>query len=253
MNELIKVDTNQDRPTVLGRGLHEFLEVGTPYHIWFPRMCEYGFVENVDYQAFEQKCSKPTGGRPSLDHQLTIDMAKEISMLQRTERGKQARQYFISIEKKWNSPEAIMARALQIANRQLEDAKGQLALLETKNQALLEQAEEDRPKVLFAHSVQASKTSVLVREMAKILRQNSIETGERRLYAWLRDNGYLIKKSGSDYNMPTQRSMELGIFEIKESTVNAPDGTVLIARTPKVTGKGQIYFVNKFKQEEAGA
>ena len=205
MKELIKVNTSSDRPTVTGRALHEFLEVETDYPHWFSRMCGYGFSEGIDFQTF---LTESTGGRPAQDAQLTIDMAKELCMIQRTERGKQARQYFLEVERKWNSPEAIMARALQMAHKQLEDTKGQVALLQSENKSLIDQAEADRPKVLFAYSVQASKTSVLVRELAKILHQNGIDIGEKRLFTWLRENGYLIKQKGSDYNMPTQRSME---------------------------------------------
>lgn len=112
MNELIKVTYNNDRPAVSARELHDFLEVKTAYKDWFPRMCEYGFTEGEDFCSF---LSESTGGRPAQDAILTIDMAKELCMIQRNEKGKQARQYFIQIEKDWNSPEKIMARALQIA------------------------------------------------------------------------------------------------------------------------------------------
>lgn len=120
--ELIKITTNENgEQLVSGRELHEFLEVGTPYHIWFPRMVDYGFSENVDFITFEQKCSKPSGGRPLHDHAMTLDMAKEISMIQRTEKGKQARQYFIQVEKEYkeiqrklpNTREAIQQLLLQ--------------------------------------------------------------------------------------------------------------------------------------------
>lgn len=110
--------------------------------------------------------------------------------------------------------------------------------------------EEQKPKVLFADAVTASKTSILIGELAKILRQNGINIGQNRLFQWLRDNGYLIKRKGSDYNMPTQYSMELGLFEVKETTITHSDGHISISKTPKVTGKGQIYFINKFKEME---
>ncbi len=104
----------------MGRDLHEVLEVETPYHKWFPRMCEYGFTENTDFVTVGQKCPIANGGyQEKKDHQLTIDMAKEICMIQRSEKGKQCRQYFIELEKQWNSPEAIMARALKIANNKI--------------------------------------------------------------------------------------------------------------------------------------
>ena len=108
------------------------------------------------------------------------------------------------------------------------------------------QIEQDRPKVTFANAVTASKTSILVGELAKILKQNGIDTGERRLFDWMRKHGYLIRRSGTDYNAPTQRSMEMGLFEVKESTIHHNDGSVTVTRTTKVTGKGQQYFTNLF-------
>lgn len=117
MNELIKITYNNDRPAVSARDLHDFLEVKTAYKDWFPRMCEYGFTEGEDFCSF---LSESTGGRPAQDAVLTIDMAKELCMIQRNEKGKQARQYFLQIEKDWNSPEKVMARALQIAGDKLK-------------------------------------------------------------------------------------------------------------------------------------
>ena len=120
MNELITVNYDNNRPTVLGRDLHELLEVESNYTTWFKRMCEYGFTEGTDFIPFLEES---TGGRPSQDHQLTIEMAKELCMLQRTEKGKQARQYVIELEKAWNSPEKVMARALQIANQEIKSLR----------------------------------------------------------------------------------------------------------------------------------
>ena len=233
MNEIIKVNYENDRPTVLARELHEFLEVKTAFKDWFPRMCEYGFSEGIDFSSF---LSESSGGRPAQDAQLTIEMAKEICMLQRNERGKQARQYFIQLEKDWNSPEKVMARALQIADKRIK--------------ALEVKVEEQKPKVLFAESVEAAKTSILIGELAKLLKQNGINIGQNRLFEWLRNNGYLIRRQGSDYNMPTQRAMEMGLFEIKETTITHSDGHIHVSKTPKVTGKGQVYFVNLFLSRE---
>ena len=245
MNELIKVNyDNADRPTVSGRELHEALEVKTAYKDWFPRMCEYGFTEGVDFNLliFEQVRTEGTRQvkREIEDHQLTIPMAKELCMLQRTDKGKQMRQYFIAVEEQWNSPDAIMARALQMSNAKLKQ-------LETQCLQLEQQAEENKPKVIFADSVAASKSSILVREFAKICKQNGIEVGEKRLFEWLRENGYLIRKVGSDYNAPTQRAMEQGLFEVKETAVTHASGRISTERTPKITGKGQIFFLNKLK------
>ena len=230
MNELIKITTNEvGEPTVLGRELHEFLGVKTLYKDWFPRMVEYGFTEGKDFSSF---LSESTGGRPSTDHFLTIDMAKEICMIQRTEVGKQARQYFIQVEKDYNSPEKIMARALRIAEKELSTLKLDV--------------ERMKPKEIFADSVASSHTSILIGELAKILKANGYETGQKRLFETFRQDGFLIKRKGSDYNMPTQKAMELGLFEIKETVINNPDGSIRVSKTTKVTGKGQIYFVNHY-------
>ena len=240
MNDLIKVNyTESEQPTVSGRELHEALGVETPYHKWFPRMAEYGFAENVDYAVTDKNVHNSNGGKQTvIDHQLTIPMAKEICMIQRSEKGKQFRQYFIEIENRWNTPEAVMARALQMANRKIDEIKNANVLLEQK-------IEEDKPKVIFADSVSAAQTSILVGDLAKLIKQNGINIGQNRLFEWLRDNGYLIK-GGSSKNMPTQKAADMGLFEVKESTVNNPDGSVRVTKTTKVTGKGQVYFINKF-------
>ena len=115
-----------------------------------------------------------------------------------------------------------------------------------KNKVLEADNQRMKPKEIFADAVSTSHTSILIGDLAKLLKQNGIETGQKRLFDWLRENGYLIKRKGSDWNMPTQKSMDLGLIEIKESTVNNPDGSVRINKTPKVTGKGQQYFINKF-------
>ena len=242
MNEIIKVNYDNDRPTVLARDLHGFLEVKTAFKDWFPRMCEYGFSQGVDFNPLKNEQVRLEGDRQVTrmidDAQLTIEMAKEICMLQRNDRGKQARQYFIQLEKDWNSPEKVMARALQIADKKIKR-------LET-------QIEEDRPRVLFAGAVETSKSSILIGELAKIIKQNGIKIGPIRLFEWMRQNGYLIRRNGSDYNMPTQRAMEMGLFEIKETSIVHADGHTSISKTPKVTGKGQVYFVDLFLSGKAG-
>ena len=165
------------------------------------------------------------------DYQLTIECAKEICMLQRNERGKQARQYFIQLEKDWNSPEKVMARALQIADQKIHHLETRVA--------------EMKPKELFADAVSAAKSSILVGDLAKLLKQNGVDIGQKRLFQWLREKGYLIKQQGASWNMPTQRSMEQGLFEVKETTITHSDGHISISKTVKVTGKGQVYFINK--------
>lgn len=182
---------------------------------------------------------------PQIQHdaQLTIEMAKEICMLQRNERGKQARQYFIQLEKDWNSPELVMARALKMAN-------SRIGSLEERTIHLEQKIEQDRPKVVFADAVSVSKGVILIGDLAKILRQNGVEMGQTRLFQWLRENGYLIKQKGSSYNMPTQKSMELGLFKIKETCVTHSDGHTTLNRTTKVTGKGQVYLVSKILEKK---
>lgn len=231
---------NADRPTVSGRELWEALEVKTAYKDWFPRMCEYGFSEGVDFNPLNFEQVRMEGqrkvSREITDHQITIPMAKELCMLQRTEKGKFWRQYFINVEEKWNSPEAIMARALQLSNVKMKQ-------LETTVSDLQKQMEQDKPKVLFADSVTASSSSILIGELAKLIKQNGVDMGQKRLFQWMRENGYLIKRCGSEYNLPTQRSMERGLMEIKETSV-IHSGYTTISKTPKVTGKGQVYFIN---------
>lgn len=238
MNEIIKVTLDDEHdPIVSGRQLHEALGVNSNYTTWFDRMTEYGFVENQDYVLLSNFGNQTgRGGHNKVDHALKLDMAKEIAMIQRTDRGKEVRQYFIQIEKDFNSPEKIMARALLLADKKIQK-------LET-------QIETDKPKVLFADAVSASHSSILVGELAKLISQNGYKIGANRLFAWLRENGYLIKRKGSDWNMPTQRSMEMGLFEIKETNIQHPDGHVTITKTSKVTGKGQQYFINKFLDDD---
>ena len=246
MNELIKINyENADRPTVLGRDLHEVLEIKTEYKKWFERMTEYGFTENEDYLRVSQKCPTPGGVQNITNHQLTIEMAKEICMIQRTDKGKQCRQYFLELEKAWNTPEMVMGRALKIAQNQLDSLKGE-------NLKLTEKIKEDKPKVLFADAVETAHTSILVGDLAKLIKQNGVDIGQKRLFEYLRENGYLIK-NGSSKNMPTQKSMDMKLFEVKERTINNPDGTVRITKTTKVTGKGQTYFINKFLGETKSA
>jgi len=228
--QLVTLNENQE-PIVSGRRLHKELGVQTEYKKWFGRMAEYGFTEGNDFVRVTQKWDTPGGIQNVTDHALKLDMAKEIAMIQRTEKGKQVRQYFIQVERDYNSPEKIMARALNIANTRL-------SLLETT-------VEQMKPKALFADAVAASKTSILIGELAKIITQNGYNIGQNRLFGWLRDRGYL-HRGGSSRNLPTQRYMEMGLFEIKETTHTNPDGTVLITKTTKVTGKGQQYFINKF-------
>lgn len=237
MNELLNV--NPDNQTVSARELHEKLNIGTQYTKWFERMCEYGFSENEDFKAISQKRLTAQGNETTyIDHEISLDMAKHICMIQRTPEGKAVRQYLIDLEKAWNSPEQVYARALKMADTEIAKLKGDNSLLIADNERM-------KPKEIFADAVATSKTSILIGDLAKLICQNGYQIGQKRLFSWMRENGYLIK-SGSSMNMPIQRYVEQGLFEVKESNVQNPDGSVRITKTTKVTGKGQIYFVNKF-------
>lgn len=265
MTDLIQISYNSDRPTVLGRDLHERLSIKTRYNDWFARMCEYGFAENEDYIAvtqkrvtnnpkddsnplnFEQKegegfysnLSKTSGGRPATDHQMTLDMAKQICMIQRTDEGRRYREYFLEVEKRWNDPQAVMARSLLYAKKQLDSVTSELA------EANAEIAEL-RPKAVYAEAVITSETSILIGTLAKILVQNGININQNKLFEWMRQNGYLMSAKGTRYNLPTQSAMDDRLFEIKTHVYVTTSGNVKTTYTPVVTGKGQVHFINKF-------
>lgn len=238
---LIPINYEGEQPTVSARDLHEALEIKSKYADWFKNMSAYGFVENMDYFTFSKNLEN--GGR-TIDHNISVDMAKQICMIQRSEKGKLYRQYFIDLEKAWNTPEQVMARALKLADRTIDTLK-------EDNKKLIEENERMKPKEIFADAVSASTSSILIGDLAKLLRQNGVDTGQKRLFEQLRNEGYLMK-TGSSRNMPTQRYVADGLFQIKETVISNPDGSVRMTKTTKVTGKGQQYFLNKYlKKEEA--
>lgn len=202
--------------------------------------------KKIDFKTcFPKMESESHGGQNMIDHEISIDMAKQICMIQRSEKGKQYRQYFIDLEKAWNTPEQVMARALKLADRTIDNLK-------EDNKKLIEDNERMRPKEIFADAVSASNSSILIGDLAKLLRQNGVDTGQKRLFEQLRNEGYLMK-TGSSRNMPKQKYVENGFFQIKETVISNPDGSVRMTKTTKVTGKGQQYFLNKYLgTEEAG-
>lgn len=242
MNELILINYEGEQPTVSARDLHEGLEIKSNFTTWFERMKEYGFTETDYKKCFPNLESGCNGGQNMIDYQISVDMAKQICMIQRSEKGRQYRQYFLDLEKAWNTPEQIFARALKMAEKTI-------AKLKDTNKSLVEKIEADRPKTIFADAVSTSHTSILIGDLAKLICQNGVQTGQKRLFQWMRENGYLMK-TGASYNMPMQRYIEQGLFEVKESSVQNPDGSVRVTRTTKVTGKGQLYFINKFLGNE---
>ncbi len=238
MNELINITLNENHePVVSARDLHKGLEVKSKYNDWLKRMLDYGFSEGTDFVAIAQKKVTAQGNQSEfIEHVFNLDSAKEIAMIQRNDKGKEVRKYFIQVEKDFNSPEKIMARALLMADKKVHHLEAQI--------------EADKSKVLFANAVEASASSILIGDFAKILRQNGYNIGQNRLFEWLRNNGFLIRKRGESYNMPTQRSMDMSLFEVKERTHHEPNGSIRISKTTKMTGKGQTYFINKFLNED---
>lgn len=237
MNELINVTLNENNePIISARQLHKTLEVKTRFSQWVEQNFKM-FKENEDFTSVVGTTLVNNGAvRELQDYAVTIRMAEHLAMMSKTSKGHEVREYFIQIEKDYNSPEKIMARALLMADKKVHKLEAQI--------------EADKPKVLFADAVSASHTSILVGELAKLISQNGYKIGANRLFAWMRENGYLIKRKGSDWNMPTQRSMDLKLFEIKETNVQHADGHISVNKTPKVTGKGQQYFINKFLSED---
>ena len=238
MKELIKVDYNSERPTVNGRELHEALKIGTPYDKWFPRMCEYGFFEGIDFSTF---LSESTGGRPATNHQLTIDMAKQLCMIQRTDLGQMFRKYFIQIEKQWNSPEAVMARALQFANNKL-------AVVEKENLKLLntvalqsQQIAEMKPKVSYYDVVLNCKDLLSMRAIAKDYGKSA-----QWMNNFLHDLGVQFKQS--DIWLLYQKYAEEGYTSTKTHNYLGTDG----ANHSKVhtywTQKGRLFIYDLMKQ-----
>jgi anti-repressor protein len=242
-NGIVPVYESENGATVDARTLHNGLNVGKDFSTWIKdRLEKYGFVEGDSYSPYLGDRSDGLPGKPKTEYALTLDCAKEIAMAESTEQGHIVRKYFIGVEKEWNSPAKLMARALVLANAELSNVMQENSVLNSK-------IEQDKPKVLFADSVATAKTSILIGELAKIIRQNGVDTGEKRLFEWLRQNGYLISRYGTDHNAPTQKSMDLKLFEVKETTINHSDGHVTVSKTTKVTGKGQQYFINKFLTE----
>lgn len=239
---------NFDTQTVSARELHEQLHIRTAFKDWFPRMAEYGFVEGADFNMLKIERVQMEGSREVrrevTDYNISVDMAKQICMIQRTPEGKAVRQYLIDLEKAWNTPEQVFARALKMADEKINSLKENNTRLIAENQRM-------KPKEIFADAVATSHTSILIGDLAKLICQNGYQIGQKRLFEWLRENNFLIK-CGSSKNMPQQRYVEQGLFEVKESNVQNPDGSVRITRTTKVTGKGQIYFVNRFIGEKKG-
>lgn len=241
MKELIKITEQNGTKAVSARELYEFLGFDkSNWAKWYRKNIEnneFAF-ENVDYQTFVLS----TNGNETKDFALSIEFAKKISMMARTEKGEEARRYFIECEKQLKTalPQTYKEALLELIKK--EEEKEALLL---ENQAQQKQLEAQAPKVLFTEAVMGSQSSCLVGELAKIITQNGYEIGEKRLFKWLRENNYLGQK-GERYNIPNQQYIEQGLFELKKGTRSGNNGVMHTTITTKITGKGQVYFVNKF-------
>lgn len=232
MNEIININYSSDRPTVLGRDLHDMLGVETRYDTWFARMCEYGFSEESDYCSILSVRDDGKAGRRRTDHQLTIPMAKEICMLQRTERGKECRQYFIKIEEQWNSPDAIMQRALQIANSRVEKLRGENLALQAVNSDLTVKNQVMQPKADYFDQLVDRNLLTNFRDTAK-----QLGIKPRTFTAWLVDHKYLYRDKSGKLN--PYETKNKGLFEVKEF-VNEKTG--FSSTQTLVTPKGRETF-----------
>lgn len=238
MEELLKVTVNRSNQQVISaRDLYDGLNIARRFSLWVSDNFD-DFEENADFTSVRKSTVVNNGAKRELqDYALTISMAKELCMMSHSEQGKVYRHYLIDLERKWNDPAEIVKRGY--------------AILQDENSRLKIENVQMKPKALFADAVSASHTSILVGDLAKMIKQNGVDMGARRLFSWLREHHYLISRKGADYNSPTQYSMERGLFEIKESTHINGDGVTVTTKTPKVTGKGQQYFINKFLNDQS--
>ena len=247
MNDLIKTFRQDNgKIAVDGRNLYDFLEVETKYSDWIKRMISYGFTENVDFSVFPKNESDATafgGVRKITDHALTLDMAKELAMIQRTDKGKQARQYFIAKEQEANQLEKVQNMDSYMIDDPVLRATKWIDE-EKRRQALSDENQRLQIPALLGNAVAGATESVPIGTFAKVLAQNGVDIGQNRLFGWLREHGYLIDH-GRRHNAPTQRAIDLGVLEVRESIISTNHGNKP-RFTPLVTGKGQQYFTNKF-------
>lgn len=239
MDELIRINYDSERPTVNGRDLHDALQVKTAYKDWFPRMCEYGFFEGTDFCSF---LSESSGGRPAVNHQLTIDMAKQLCMIQRTEIGRKFRQYFIQVEESWNSPEAVMARALQFANQQLALLKHQnMELTDTiavQNQQILEM----KPKVSYYDVVLNCKDLISTSAIAKDYGKSAIWMNR-----YLHEKGVQFKQG--DIWLLYQKYAQKGYTSTKTHSYPGTDGETHTKVHTYWTQKGRLFIYELMKSD----
>lgn len=224
--------------TVSARELYEKLEITDRFSRWFDSLLKYGFEDGTDFTSVKTSTLVNNGAKKELDdYAITIEMAKQICMLQRSEKGRQYREYFITLEKAWNSPEAIMSRALQIANETLDKCKKQVVMLEAENAEKEKQLIEQAPKVDFYNCVTGSKDTMDMKEVAKVLNYATI--GRNKLFELLRLANVLDRN-----NLPYQKYVDAGYFRIIESRYTMPDGETKISLKTVVFQKGIDFIKN---------
>ena len=239
MDELIKINYDSERPTVNGRDLHDALQIKTAYKDWFPRMCEYGFSEGTDFCSF---LSESSGGRPAVNHQLTIDMAKQLCMIQRTEIGRKFRRYFIQVEEAWNSPEAVMARALQFAKHQLELLKHQNMELADKIAVQNQQILEMKPKVSYYDVVLNCKDLISTSAIAKDYGKSAIWMNR-----YLHEKGVQFKQG--DIWLLYQKYAQKGYTSTKTHSYQGTDGETHTKVHTYWTQKGRLFIYELMKSD----
>lgn len=232
MDEILKVNYDTEQPTISARELHAALKIEKRFSAWFETNSQ-SFVEGDDFTSVLKGTEVQNNGgvqiRKLQDYEISVDMAKHICLMSRTEKGKQCRQYLIDLEKAWNTPEQVMARALKLADKTIKTLEMTI--------------EEQRPLVDFANKVSDSSNLIDMGKMAKLLKDEHINIGRNRLFDWLRKKEILMKN-----NMPYQRYIDSGYFQIKESVYETAYGTKT-QQTTYVTGHGQIYITEKLRKE----
>ncbi len=243
--DIIKINYNSENPTVLGRELHEALQIETPYHKWFQRMCEYGFIENIDFKTVDKNVRRADGTlmpQTQYDHQTTIEMAKELCMLQRSEIGKKCRQYFLEIEKAWNTPEAIMARALQVANRQLVDIRNYSKQLEGTVAVQRQQISEMAPKADYYNLVLNCKDLLSISVIAKDYGKSAVWMNR-----YLQDKGVQFIQGG--IWLLYQKYAEKGYTSTKTHTYPGSDGEQHTKVHTYWTQAGRLFIYSLMKAD----
>jgi anti-repressor protein len=236
--QLIKVEVNQNNEqAVSARELHEKLGIRKDFTDWFKYQIEkLGLREGFEFTPILGKTSEQ-GGRPSADYAVPLDIAKHICMISGGEQAHKIREYFIQIERAWNSPEQVMARALQIANKRID--------------SYIQTIKELAPAAEFGNAVSKNAGGILIRDYVKILENDGIKIGQDKLFSWLHLNGYIYRQKGYKPQwIPYKHYIEQGLFRVKETPISSPEYGDWISITIRVTGKGQKYFYEKLKEQK---